>query len=110
MIDRDKYDLFRFAALQSEKGELLQSEYGISSNEIDSVVVIFEEKVYNKSLAAFKIASFLGFPYFLLKYFRILPVSFSNFLYDLIAKNRYKLYGKKETCRIPTPAERAKFL
>ena len=110
IIDHDKQNNFKFAALQSEKGRELLDKFNLPKDDFDSFVLVSQNKVYKKSSAAFEIAKHLnGWP----KIFaplRILPVTLTNFFYDLIAKNRYKFFGKKEACRIPTKAEKSKFL
>lgn len=109
-MDRDKHDNFRFAALQSEPGIELQKKLGIDPEKIDSVVLIRGGKHYHKSTAALQIARIMGFPYSLLYILILIPPFIRNIFYDIIAHYRYKWFGKKDACRIPTPEERAKFL
>jgi predicted DCC family thiol-disulfide oxidoreductase YuxK len=110
IIDRDKQDIFKFAALQSEKGRGLLNKFNLSKDDFDSFILISEDKIFKKSSAAFEIAKHLnGWPK-LVAQLRFLPRTFTNVIYDLIAKNRYKIFGKKGVCRIPTPEERSKFL
>lgn len=111
IIKQDKKDLFRFVALQSELGEKIINHMGVDFQKMDSII-LYEPGVayYYKSEAALKIASHLGSFYSLLTVFKILPTAFSNFIYDWIARNRYKWYGKKENCMIPTPELKSKFL
>lgn len=111
IIKQDKKDLFRFVALQSELGEKIINHIGVDSQKMDSII-LYEPGVayYYKSEAALKIASHLGSFYSLLTVFKILPTAFSNFIYDWIARNRYKWFGKKENCMIPTPELKSKFL
>jgi predicted DCC family thiol-disulfide oxidoreductase YuxK len=110
LIDLDKNDVFRFASLQSEIGKKKLEEYKLSSESLDSVLLIYKNSVYQKSNAVFEISSILGFPFSILKIFHFLPLSISNSVYDLVAKNRYRLFGKKDVCRIPTPELKNKFL
>lgn len=111
IIERDKYDVFRFASLQSEIGQKLVSERGLDPAELDSVILI-EPGIayYRKSSAALEISSHLSGGYSLLKYFSFLPESFRDGIYNLVANNRYKWFGKEESCSIPTPELKAKFL
>ncbi|MGS2739585.1 thiol-disulfide oxidoreductase DCC family protein [Sinomicrobium sp. M5D2P17] len=112
VIKRDKKDVFRFASLQSEAGQKLLAERGIDPVKTDSIVLI-EPGVayYTKSQAAIDIASELGGGWPFLRIFEyILPVSLRDRMYDFIASNRYKWYGKKDQCMIPTPELKAKFL
>ena len=83
----------------------------IDTNKIDSIILYSNEHgISYKSTAALKIASKLGFPRNLLSVFLIIPGIIRNWVYDYIAKNRYKWYGKKEECMIPTPDLKSKFL
>lgn len=110
IIDRDKENRFKFAALQSEKGRELLEEYSLPTNDFDSFILISNKKVYKKSLAAFEIAkNFIGWPKIILL-FSFFPSSFTDWIYSLVANNRYKFFGKKDSCRVPTEEERAKFL
>ncbi|HMV77075.1 MAG TPA: DCC1-like thiol-disulfide oxidoreductase family protein [Leptospiraceae bacterium] len=110
LIDHDSQDVFRFVSLQSDTGKSLLEKSPLNIQNIDSVVVIDKNEYYIKSTAVFKIAHFLPFPFSIIKMGRVLPVSFSNRIYDLIASSRYSLFGKKDVCRMPTPEIRAKFL
>lgn len=110
IIDRDVENIFKFAALQSEKGHEILEKFNLSKDDFDSFILISNDKVYNKSVAALKIAGKLrGWPKLLVP-FQILPPPVTDLLYGIIAKNRYKIFGKREACRIPTPEERARFL
>lgn len=110
IIKRDKKDLFQFAALQSELGQKLIKKHHIDTSKIDSILLLDSERYFAKSTAALKIARHLSGPYPLLYGFMILPRFFRNWVYDIIAKNRYKWFGKKESCMIPTAELKAKFL
>ncbi|MGM1054527.1 MAG: thiol-disulfide oxidoreductase DCC family protein [Bacteroidota bacterium] len=111
IIEHDKKDVFRFASLQSEIGRKLTSERGIDSDELDSIVLIEPGVAYfKKSTAALEISKELSGGYSMLKYFSFLPEGLRDAVYDLIANNRYKWFGKKDACMIPTPELKAKFL
>jgi predicted DCC family thiol-disulfide oxidoreductase YuxK len=110
VIKRDTKDIFRFAALQSEKAKELTSSFSIDASKLDTFVLIEGEKFFTKSTAALMICKKLNGPIKILSLFIILPKIFRDFIYDLVAKNRYKFFGKKESCRIPTEADRLKFL
>jgi predicted DCC family thiol-disulfide oxidoreductase YuxK len=111
IIKHDKDDVFRFVALQSELGQEILNYIGIDSKNIDSIV-LYEPGVsyYYKSDAALQIAKNLDGLFSLGIIFKIIPTGIRNSLYDYIAKNRYKWYGKKESCMLPTPELKAKFL
>ena len=110
IIKRDKKNVFRFAALQSEIGQQLISKFNIDTSKVDSIILIDGEKHYEKSSAALHIAKNLSGAYPLLFGFMIVPKFIRNAVYDYIAKNRYKWFGKKEICMIPTAELKAKFL
>lgn len=111
IIKHDKKDVFRFVALQSELGQEILNYIGIDVKNIDSIV-LYEPGVayYYKSDAALQIAGNLNGLFSLGTVFKILPTGIRNELYDYIAKNRYKWYGKKESCMVPTPELKIKFL
>ncbi|RKE95410.1 thiol-disulfide oxidoreductase DCC family protein [Ichthyenterobacterium magnum] len=111
VIKHDKKDMFRFAALQSDVGKQIISEFNIDVSKTDSILLYSKENGLSvKSTAALKVAKDLGFPRNLLSGFLIIPVFIRNWVYDYIAKNRYKWYGKKASCMIPTPELQNKFL
>lgn len=111
IIERDKKDIFRFASLQSEIGQKLASERGIETEEMNSMVLIEPGVVYyQRSTAALEIAKDLSGGYSLLSNFSFLPEGFRDGIYNLIARNRYNWFGKKDACMIPTPELKAKFL
>ncbi|MCF8714382.1 DUF393 domain-containing protein [Joostella atrarenae] len=112
VIKRDKKDVFRFASLQSEVGQRMLKERSIDSSQTDSIVLI-EPNVayYTRSSAAIEIAKEIGGLWSLLSVFNyILPESIRDSIYNFIAKNRYKWFGKKENCPLPTAEEKAKFI
>ena len=111
IIKHDKKDIFRFVALQSEIGLEIINHIGIDTTKIDSILLYEPGKAYYyKAQAALKIAKELGGIYKAISWFSILPDFLTNAVYDYIARNRYKWYGKKDACMIPTPELKAKFL
>lgn len=110
VIQRDPNDLFRFAALQSEVGEALVQTHGIDTSQTDSIILIENNKAFVKSTAALRVARHLTGGWPLLSAFLIFPAFLRNWVYDYIARNRYKWYGKKDQCMIPTPELQSKFL
>jgi predicted DCC family thiol-disulfide oxidoreductase YuxK len=111
IIKHDRKDVFRFVALQSDLGKEILVYIGINPGNIDSIV-LYEPGVayYYKSDTALEIAKSLDGFFSLGIIFKIIPRGIRNHLYDYIAQNRYKWYGKKESCMIPTPELKAKFL
>jgi len=111
VIKRDKKDVFRYAALQSEVGQQLVNQRHIDTSKVDSIILIEPGVAYfTKSDAALEIAKDLGGIWKLSAIFTWIPTSIRNSIYDFVAKNRYKWFGKKESCMIPTPELKAKFL
>lgn len=110
IIDHDKNNVFRFAALQSETGQNLLKKFSLNAEEFDSVVLVDGEKVFTKSTAALKIAKEFPSIWKSIYTFIIIPAPLRNIIYDFIAKNRYRWFGKKDSCRIPTPELKEKFL
>lgn len=111
LIRHDKKDVFRFVALQSEIGQEIIKHIGVDTAKTDSIILYEPGKAYYyKAEAALNIASALGGIYGLMGIFKVLPTGFCNMIYDYVARNRYKWYGKKDACMIPTPELKAKFL
>lgn len=110
VIRRDKYDRFKFGALQDKATRSILREYKINQNYMDSIILIRGDHVFYKSKAALEIARNLGSLWPALYVFSIVPAFIRDPVYDWIAGNRYRWFGKKETCRIPTSIEKQKFL
>ncbi len=110
IIDHDKSATFQFASLQSEIGIQLLKRHKIDSTNTDSIVLISNNQAYLKSTAALLIAKQLDGIWKLLSVFLIIPQFIRDNVYELIAKNRYKWFGKLEACRMPTPPMRTRFL
>lgn len=111
IIDRDPKLTFRFAALQSEAGQYYLNKFGLSEQPLDSIILISGSEYYSKSTAALRIAKALrgGWPLFFYLFYP-LPAFFRDFFYDLIARHRYRLFGKAGHCRVPTPELRYRFI
>ncbi|MGV7105133.1 thiol-disulfide oxidoreductase DCC family protein [Flavobacterium sp. U410] len=111
IIKHDAKDIFRFVAIQSELGQEIIKYLGIDTSKTDSII-LYEPGIayYYKAEAALRIAKELKSWHSILYGFMFIPDGIKNSVYDYIAKNRYKWYGKKEACMIPTPELKAKFL
>ena len=108
IIRQDKYNKLLFAPLQ---GETATKELNFeAAKNIDTVIFHTKQKFYFKSGAGIRIFYTVGGFWKIVIVFLIVPPFIRNFIYDIIANNRYKWFGKKESCRIPTKEERAKFL
>lgn len=110
IIKRDKKDRFRFAALESDLGKELLARHNIDPSKIDSIVLISGDSAFAKAGAALRIAKYLTGLWPLLYSLIIIPKFIADAVYDFIARNRYKWFGKKESCMIPTPELKSKFL
>lgn len=110
VIKRDTGNVFKFTPLQEKQGVLLLKTHAVDTQKLDSIVLIENEKVYVKSSAALRIAKKMSNLWPLFFVLLIIPSFIRDGVYDFIAKNRYKWFGKKEQCMIPTPGLREKFL
>ncbi|MEO2061565.1 MAG: thiol-disulfide oxidoreductase DCC family protein [Christiangramia sp.] len=111
IIKHDKNDLFRFASLQSQTGRKLLMERGLDPEKLESVILIDPGVAYyRKSTAALEIAKHLSGGYSFLYLFIHLPEFLRDPVYDLIGHYRYRWFGKKDQCMIPTPELQSKFL
>jgi len=108
IIERDPRARFRFAALQGEAGQQLLGRHRL--DDLDSLVLIEGNEAHTRSTAALRIARRLASPWNLLAAFLVLPVPVRDFLYDIVARNRYRWFGRRNTCRAPTPELRSRFL
>ena len=111
IIKRDSKDVFRFVSLQSDLGRELLQKLPIEFQLTDSVILYESEKVFfYKSQAVFEIVKSIGGIYYCLLIFKLLPNAITNSVYDFIAKNRYRWWGKKESCLVPSKDLQSKFL
>lgn len=111
VIKHDKKDVFRFAALQSEIGNKLVAQRNIDTTKIDSILLL-EPNIayYTKSTAALQIGKTFGGGWQLLTVLEWIPEVFRDWIYDVVARNRYQWFGKRDQCMIPTPELNSKFL
>ena len=110
ILDHDQDAHFQFAASQSNAGINLLQQFKLDQKASASVILIDNEKVYTKTDAVIQIATHLkGWPRLFMG-LKFIPKSLRDFAYDLVAKNRYTIFGKRETCRIPDESIRHRFL
>ncbi|MGZ8536773.1 MAG: thiol-disulfide oxidoreductase DCC family protein [Flavisolibacter sp.] len=109
-IRHDKKKQLRFAPLQSEAGQKLLADYNLSQEIFESFILIENGKMYQKSTAALRVVRFFPWYWQELQILRIIPPFIRNAIYDFIARNRYKWFGKKDVCMIPSPELRSRFL
>ena len=109
IIDHDPEKYFKFAPLQSDLGQSILTQFGKNTQDFDSVILLKDNQLYQKSEAALEITKHLSGGWKYLSVFGVLPTFLLNFFYDIIAKNRYRIFGKTETCRMPTPELKERF-
>lgn len=105
VLKNEKTKVLKFTSLQSDIGVEIFPE-----QKLDSIAFVKNGVVYTKSKAVLQILSYLTFPWKVFTVFKILPKFISDFFYDIIAKNRYRLFGKKEACWLPTPDFKSRFV
>jgi predicted DCC family thiol-disulfide oxidoreductase YuxK len=110
VIVRDKKGVFKFAALQSETGQQELKKLGKNTETFDSVVLIAGSKVLTQSDAAIEVAAQLGGIWSLAPLLRIFPRLLRNAVYNWVARNRYRWFGKREQCMLPRPEWKDRFL
>ncbi|MEM6524908.1 MAG: DCC1-like thiol-disulfide oxidoreductase family protein [Bacteroidota bacterium] len=111
VIDRDKKDQFKFAPLQSEFARKKLIEVGINNKALDTIILLNKDgSVQSKSSAALHIAKSLSGLWPLLYIFIIIPKFIRDLIYDFIARNRYRWFGKTDQCRMPTPELTQRFV
>lgn len=110
VIERDKKAKVKFASLQSDAGQKIMSENKIPNEYIDSIIFFKNNQIYYKSTAALKLFKHLDGIWSWFYIFIILPRFFRDFVYDFIAKNRIKWFGKAETCWIMTADYKKRFV
>ncbi len=110
IIKRDKKALFRFTALQSEIAESLLDKTNPLESNIQSIILIEGVKVFSQSEAIIRIASHLGWFWSLANIFLLVPKSLRDIVYNFIAKNRYRWFGKRDSCMLPAGDVLSRFL
>ncbi|MFB6162804.1 MAG: thiol-disulfide oxidoreductase DCC family protein [Halococcoides sp.] len=110
LLPRDPEGTFRFASLQSDVGRAVSAEYGLPTDEFDSVVLIEDGECYTRSDAVLRIVRHLGGPYRLLASARVVPAPIRDVVYDLVATYRYRVFGRREECLRPPEDIESRFL
>lgn len=110
LINHDAKNQFQFASLQSDYGKKVVEQFHVKGNYMDTVLFLENDKIYSHSTAVLRICKHLGGVYSLFYAFIIVPAFVRNSVYNFIAKNRYRWFGKQESCRVPTPELKEKFL
>ncbi len=110
ILKRDKKKQFRFASLQGKFGQAFLKKHHLPSDNFNSFILLEDEKLYTRSTGALRMMKHLGSGWSLLYGFIIIPKFIRDAFYNLIANNRYKWFGKKDECWLPTPELKARFL
>lgn len=110
VLRRDPSERFLFASNQSAAGRSVLESHGIDPESVSTIYLVEGGQLFDRSTAAIRIAKGLRFPWWVAGVLLLIPRSLRDLLYSLIARNRYRLFGKRSTCRIPTPEERSRFL
>ena len=110
ILRNDRRGRFRFAALQSEAGRALLEKFGLSPEALDSVVLVEGGQAWRKSRAALRIARQMDAPWPMLWPLLIVPRPVADWLYDRLAKNRYRIFGRREACGLAVPELRDRLL
>jgi len=110
VIPRDPDGVLRFAPLQSDLGITVRASAGLSTDDLETVVLVDDGKAYTKSDAAIRVGEHLGGVYRLLSLGRLVPRGLRDRIYDFVAENRYDWFGKKDQCMIPDEDVSSRFL
>jgi predicted DCC family thiol-disulfide oxidoreductase YuxK len=106
----DRRDIFRFTARQSQSGAAFSRDAGLPETGVGSIVLVEDGNIRLRSDAVLRMLELLGFPFAAAGVFRVIPAGFRDAVYDFIARNRTRWFGKMKACRVPTPAERGRFI
>lgn len=110
ILNRDPSGIFRFAPLQSETGKDLLSKFDLPNDKLDSIILVENNEYYLRSTAALKILQRLGALWKIVYVFMLVPRPVRDYIYDIVARNRYKWYGKRAECMIPSSDIESRFL
>ena len=110
IIKHDKKNIFKFASLQSLTGQSLLAKFNLSQTNFNSFILYKNKKIFTKSTGALMVAKQLSGAWSLLYCLIVIPAFIRNPFYNYVAANRYKWFGKKEACWLPSPNLRSKFL
>lgn len=110
VIKYDKQRVFKFASMQSDKGQAILGNFNKSIEHLESMIYIESGIVYEKSAAFLRITRILSFPFRVLSWLKVFPSGFRDYVYDYVARNRYKWFGRHEQCLLPSEADKDRFL
>ncbi len=110
ILERDAKERFRFASLQSEAGQQLLQQFHLPTNDFDTFLLVEGDTYYTRSTAALRVARNLHGAWKYMYVFIAVPKFLRDAVYGFVARNRYQWFGKQETCWMPTPELKARFL
>lgn len=110
ILKRDRRAWFRFASLQSDAGQQVLREQGLATDELDTMILVEDRAVYTRSTAALRIVRRLGGLWPLLYAFIVVPRVIRDFFYRIVAKNRYRWFGRRDQCMVPNEEIRSRFV
>jgi len=110
LLKRDKKKQFMFASLQSDAAKYILLQYNVKKFGMDSIVFIEDGEIYQKSTAVLKIIKYLNWPWTMISVTSFLPLGFRDRMYDFIAQNRYRWFGKKDSCIMMLPEYKNRFI
>ena len=110
LYPRDPNANLHFAALQSQTGQQLLDKFNLPTDELDTFILIEDNRYYQKSGGALRVTRYLRFPWPVLRVFLIVPAFIRDVLYNFVACNRYRWFGRLDSCPLPTPELKDRFL
>ncbi|WP_294645566.1 thiol-disulfide oxidoreductase DCC family protein [uncultured Aureimonas sp.] len=110
VLDHDKARRFRLASMQGDVGQALYRRHGMDPNDPTTMIIVDGDRLRRDSDAVLSIYETIGFPWKLMTVFRLVPRPLRDLVYRTIARNRYRLFGKRETCWVPAPEYRGRIL
>ncbi len=110
LIDHDKDNKLLFASLQSDFGQGVLKDFGMNTSDFNTFIFLKDGKLFSRSQGALEVMNILGGSWSSLYILRFVPSFIRDSIYKLVANYRYKLFGQREACRMPTPELKAKFL
>lgn len=110
VVKHDRSQQFQFVIAQSDFGEALYAHYGLKAEDCDTNLVIIEGRLYERLHGFFEVMKILDFPWKIITTFSVLPNSLLDWAYYKIARNRYRLFGRRDTCLVPDQSLKARFV
>ncbi|PWK46417.1 thiol-disulfide oxidoreductase DCC family protein [Pleionea mediterranea] len=110
IIKYDKEKQFKLCSVQSSQGKTLLKRYGLPTDHYETMVLVKNKKAYQKSSAFLKVIQQISYPWKALMIFKVIPEKLRDWLYDRIALNRYKLFGRYDHCQIPSAEHSERFI